>query len=230
MSQLKAKQIAGPLTGQAGSAILFDGTKSGWSTDLNTALSLPSGPTSARPQTAAAGHIRHNSETGTVEAFNGTDWINLGISKFSELVDGPGALQAGKAIRVNNAGTGLEYFPVPLSNIVSYRFRVNLSGTNPDPNPANTFANIPDGWTVTLVGAAGLKVTHNLGKTPAGAMYFGLISGSGTAYQSRTIGSAASYVSYDPSNLNELNITTATNTSSGAASGTHFYVQIWFTV
>ena len=77
MSQLKAKQIAGPLVGRTGSALIFDGSKAGWSTDLNSALALPSGPTNARPQDSSVGHLRHNSTTGKIEAYENGAWTNV---------------------------------------------------------------------------------------------------------------------------------------------------------
>lgn len=229
MSLLKTKQIAGPISGQHGSVILFDGGKAGWSSDLNGALMLPSGPTSARPadEVAQPGHIRHNSETGKLETFDGSIWTGVGISKFSELEDGPGAM-AGKArqlVRVNDSADGLEFFPLPLANVVSYRFKVQLSGTIPA--TTNTFSEVPDGWNV-VVNSDDITVTHNLGKTPLGGMYLGSQATAGK-FVSRVIGTTASWIELDFNDLNILKINNVTTTNTGAVNSGSVYIYLWFT-
>lgn len=73
MSHLKLKQIAGPNDGKQGSVIIFDSTPK-WSTDLNTAIQLPTGSSAERPQTASPGMMRYNEDLQTVEFNNGTTW------------------------------------------------------------------------------------------------------------------------------------------------------------
>jgi hypothetical protein len=43
----------------------------------NTAIQIPSGPSAARPQ-YTAGYIRYNTDSGTPEYANGTEWIPIG--------------------------------------------------------------------------------------------------------------------------------------------------------
>ena len=77
MSHLKLKQIAGPSNGKQGSVIVFDNATPKWSTDLSTALQLPTGTTEQRPQTPSPGMMRFNSDLGAVEFNSGSEWKRL---------------------------------------------------------------------------------------------------------------------------------------------------------
>ncbi len=112
MSLLKLKQIAGPVSGAEGSFVSFNGTTPVWSSALTTGITIPSGTTAERPQTPTAGMIRFNTETNEVEAFDGTEWVSLQTGSFTDLTDVPSSYtgEEGKLVRVNAAGTGLEFF------------------------------------------------------------------------------------------------------------------------
>ncbi|MNR87619.1 hypothetical protein D3C72_185170 [compost metagenome] len=112
MSLLKLKQIAGPVDSTAGSFVSFNGTTPVWSSALTTGIAIPSGTTAERPQTPTEGMIRFNTETNEVEAYSGTDWVSLQTANFTDLKDAPNSYtdQGGKLVRVNAAGTGLEFF------------------------------------------------------------------------------------------------------------------------
>ncbi len=76
MSHLKIKQIAGPSNGKQGSVIVFEDAPK-WSTDLSTALQLPTGTQAQRPETPAAGMMRFNSDISAVEFSDGDTWKRL---------------------------------------------------------------------------------------------------------------------------------------------------------
>jgi len=40
-------------------------------------ITVPSGNTSTRPDPAETGMIRFNNETGKLEGYEGTDWVNI---------------------------------------------------------------------------------------------------------------------------------------------------------
>jgi len=77
MSHLKLKQLAGPSNGARGGIIVFDNTSASWSTDLSTALTLPSGTTEQRPQTPSTGMLRFNTSTSGVEVHTGSTWKRI---------------------------------------------------------------------------------------------------------------------------------------------------------
>lgn len=96
MSFIKLKQISGP-TGESnnGATIVFENNTPKWTSSNTGALLLPSGDTTARP-TGLNGHIRYNTETSKVEAYEAGSWKNV-ISD-SELLKR-------YSFRVNYAGT-----------------------------------------------------------------------------------------------------------------------------
>lgn len=153
--------------------------------------------------------------------------VEFAPALFSDLADINTTGKGGQLLRVKPDATGVEFIPLPLSNIVSYQFRVNFSGSNP--NPADLTAQLPDGWTVTVQTTDDLVITHNLGKRPAGAMVFGLLTSGGTTYRGRII-SGTMEMQYDINNLNTCMITNITSTNTGSISGSHCYLQLWFTV
>ena len=52
-----------------------------YTADIDSGLILPVGTTAQRPASPDAGMIRYNSTLGTVEGYNGADWINLMASE-----------------------------------------------------------------------------------------------------------------------------------------------------
>lgn len=95
MTKLKLKQVDS--TGaNSGASLVFDGSAVKWSNNHTGAVLLPSGATSQRP-TGANGHIRYNSETGKVEAFENGTWKNA-------IID-PATVMQRFSVRVNYAGT-----------------------------------------------------------------------------------------------------------------------------
>jgi hypothetical protein len=75
MSHLKIKQIAGPTNGKTGSVIIFDNTKPEWSSDLTSALFLPTGTEAQRPQIANNGMIRFNTDSSRIELYSNDEWV-----------------------------------------------------------------------------------------------------------------------------------------------------------
>jgi hypothetical protein len=77
MSFIKLKQISGP-TGESnnGATIVFENNTPKWTSSNTGALLLPSGNTTARP-TGLNGHIRFNSETNRIEAYENGTWKNV---------------------------------------------------------------------------------------------------------------------------------------------------------
>jgi hypothetical protein len=227
MSHFKLKQIAGPTNGAKGGIIVFDNTIPKWSTDLTTSLTLPSGNTAARPQPAANGSIRYNTQTNHVEALENGTWVALaGPSTFATLTDGPGTLegQAGKAVRVKSDTSGLEYY-IPSTGLTKFRFKVLLTDQNP-----TSVDELPSGWSVQITTTT-LKVTHNLGVIPAFVSTFGKYSLAANEYIHRITGAgAAAAVSlrYDITDLSFCYVASLTANSTGAQTGTHVYVDMYF--
>ena len=46
---------------------------------INSAVTLPSGDTASRPASAVAGSQRYNTDTGSIEFYNGTSWISTNL-------------------------------------------------------------------------------------------------------------------------------------------------------
>ena len=46
---------------------------------LGTAITIPSGNTTTRPDSPIAGMIRYNTQIGKLEGYNGNTWGNIGI-------------------------------------------------------------------------------------------------------------------------------------------------------
>ncbi|WP_205249364.1 hypothetical protein, partial [Escherichia coli] len=90
-------------------------------------------------------------------------------------------------------------------------------------NPVGTFDDVTDGWTIALISADDVTITHNLGRAPVGGMFFGNFP-SGTNYRNRFIGSTAADLVYDSTNQNVCNINNVTTTNAGALSSSHCYV------
>lgn len=221
MSQLKLKQISNPSIGDSGTFILYDGNKLSWSNQTLSGVLLPSGNISERPENIQNGVLRYNSETSSIELYENQSWNN--VLKTSQSFSG----NEGSYIKVKSDASGVEFVQAPLSNVISYRFKVIFDGTNPA--TSNTFDEIPSGWSLTLATTDDVIVEHNLNKVPIGAMYFGMFPSTGQ-YRSRTIGTASSEIQYNLSNLNSCTVTNVTSNTSGSMSGSHCYVQLWFTV
>ena len=192
MSQVKIKQLLGPVGSNQGSLVVYDSGVSRWSSDLSSAILLPSGDTSSRPSTPANGMMRFNTDLNLVETYENIHWIASGnISTFAALVDGPGTLQANMGIKVNSLGTSLQYYPIsggvslfsaladgPGSLQAGMGIEVNSSGTGLQYySILTTFASLTDG-PGSLHANLGIKVNSL-----------------GTALQYYTISSAASFAS-----------------------------------
>jgi len=226
MSHLKIKQIAGPSNGKQGGIIVFDNTSPKWSSDLTSAIQLPAGTQAQRPVTPTDGLLRFNSDTDRIEAYEDGAWRHITTNHFADLEDGPGELQAGKAIRVNNDGSGLEYALFP-TGLRKYRFRVNFTGTTP-----SSVQDLPEGWSIVVSGET-LTVTHNLNTIPAFSSTFGASSIYAGEYVHRISGAgAAAAVSlrYNPNDLTKCTVFNVSTNSTGSASGTHAFIELYFLV
>ena len=64
-------------------------------TEATDYLKIPTGTTAQRPSSPAAGYIRFNTTISAVETYNGTEWVEIGLSPptFSS-VDYPGSATA----------------------------------------------------------------------------------------------------------------------------------------
>lgn len=110
MSTIKIKQIAGPDgANTAGSTIIFESGAPKWTATNSSALLLPSGNTTARP-TGLNGHIRYNSETSRVEAYENGSWKNVitdaeQLKRYSFRIDFNASQQPASATNVPSGWT-----------------------------------------------------------------------------------------------------------------------------
>lgn len=88
MSLLNLKQVAGPKDGALGGVVVFDSGKPNWSTDINSAMVVPTGTTAERPQIAVEGSLRFNSETQKLEGFEGNEWKEFASPRVIKSEDG----------------------------------------------------------------------------------------------------------------------------------------------
>ena len=98
----------------------------------NTALGIPSGTTAERPSNATIGYIRYNTDTGSLETFDGTTWEAGTAALTSQVINGDG---------INNAFT-------LSSNVNSVTdLIVSINGTLQQPTTAYTVS----GTTITFI-------------------------------------------------------------------------------
>ena len=190
MSQVKIKQLLGPVGTNQGSLVVYDSRVSCWSSDISSAILLPRGDSLSRPSNPANGMLRYNTDLNLVETYENNNWIASGnISTFATLSDGPGSLQAGMGIKVNSLGTALQYYAIsggvslfsaladgPGSLQANQGIKVNSSGTSLQYySVLSTFASLSDG-PGSLQANLGIKVNSL-----------------GTALQYYTISTSASF-------------------------------------
>jgi hypothetical protein len=113
MSQVKVKQLLGPTGSNNGSLVVYDGGSglAHWSSDITSGVLLPTGNTANRPANPAISMVRFNTDINEAEIYNANGWGPIGSpTTFSILPDGPGSLQANMGLKVNSAGTSLQYY------------------------------------------------------------------------------------------------------------------------
>lgn len=74
-TKLNYKQIKGPTTTTAGSALIFDGSNNKWSSDSNAGLLIPS--SSTLPSSPANGTLIYNTTTSQLEVYQANAWANV---------------------------------------------------------------------------------------------------------------------------------------------------------
>ena len=181
-------------TSNSGKYLTTDGTTVSWadvaggaSYDTETTatgyLDFPVGTTLQRPGSPASGNTRFNSETGTMEHYDGTSWVNFaGTIPVITSIGPTTAAEAGTAITINGAffRTGITVHLIGSDNSqilptsVTYIDTNTLSMTTPPTmtvalEPWDVKVTNPDGQTYTLVNAldAGAEPAWN---TVAGSL------------------------------------------------------------